>query len=93
MATALPAPRRDDRTAGAGDLRPRHQRPPAGLAVPTLVVHGTDDRVLGYPNGALIASLMPAARLEILEDVGHMFWWEQPERSAELVREHALAAA
>ena len=21
-----------------------------------------------------------------------MFWWEQPERSAELIREHALAA-
>jgi 3-oxoadipate enol-lactonase len=35
---------------------------------------------------------MPAARLESLEGVGHMFWWEQPERSAELVREHALAA-
>jgi pimeloyl-ACP methyl ester carboxylesterase len=34
---------------------------------------------------------MTAARLETLEDVGHMFWWEQPERSAELIREHALA--
>ena len=21
-----------------------------------------------------------------------MFWWEQPERAAELIREHALAA-
>jgi 3-oxoadipate enol-lactonase len=65
----------------------------AGLSVPTLVIHGTVDRVLGYPNGPLIASLIPGARLETYEDVGHMFWWEQPERSAELVREHALAAA
>jgi len=63
------------------------------LSVPTLVVHGTLDRVLGYPNGPLIASLIPGARLETLEEVGHMFWWEQPARSAELVREHALAAA
>jgi 3-oxoadipate enol-lactonase len=63
------------------------------LSVPTLVVHGTLDRILSYPNGPLIASLVPGARLETLEDVGHMFWWEQPERSAELVREHALAAA
>ncbi|MDX6594772.1 MAG: hypothetical protein QOI72_154 [Solirubrobacterales bacterium] len=64
-----------------------------GLTTPTLVIHGTVDRILGYPNGPLVASLVPDARLETLEDVGHMFWWEQPERSAELVREHALAPA
>ncbi len=63
------------------------------LTTPTLVVHGTVDRVLGYPNGPLIASLIPGARLETFEDVGHMFWWEQPQRSAELIREHALAPA
>jgi 3-oxoadipate enol-lactonase len=63
------------------------------LTTPTLVVHGTVDRILGYPNGPLIASLIPGARLETYEDVGHMFWWEQPERSAELVREHALTPA
>jgi 3-oxoadipate enol-lactonase len=63
------------------------------IETPTLVVHGTVDRVLGYPNGPLVASLIPGARLETLPDVGHMFWWEQPERSAELVREHALSTA
>jgi pimeloyl-ACP methyl ester carboxylesterase len=62
------------------------------IATPTLIVHGTEDSVLPYPNAELIASLMPTSRLETLADVGHMFWWEQPERSAELVREHALAA-
>jgi 3-oxoadipate enol-lactonase len=62
------------------------------ISTPTLIIHGTEDGVLPYPNGELIASLMPAARLETLEGVGHMFWWEQPERSAELIREHALAA-
>ena len=64
-----------------------------GLQPPTLVIHGVVDRILGYPNGPLIASLIPGARLETLEDVGHMFWWEQPERAAELIREHALAPA
>jgi 3-oxoadipate enol-lactonase len=62
------------------------------ISAPTLIVHGTEDGVLPYPNGELIASLMPTARLETLEDVGHMFWWEQPARSAELIGEHALAA-
>jgi 3-oxoadipate enol-lactonase len=63
------------------------------IAVPTLIVHGTEDGVLPFPNGEMIASLMPGARFEVLESVGHMFWWEQPQRSAELIREHALAAA
>jgi 3-oxoadipate enol-lactonase len=61
------------------------------IAVPTLIIHGTVDGVLPFPNGEQIASLMPAARFEVLRDVGHMFWWEQPQRSAELIREHALA--
>jgi 3-oxoadipate enol-lactonase len=62
------------------------------IAAPTLIVHGTLDGVLPFPNGEQIASLLPHARFEILEGVGHMFWWEQPQRSAELIREHALAA-
>jgi 3-oxoadipate enol-lactonase len=63
------------------------------ISVPTLIVHGTEDGVLPFPNGELIASLMPAARFEVLQGVGHMFWWEQPQRSAELISEHALATA
>jgi pimeloyl-ACP methyl ester carboxylesterase len=64
----------------------------AGIHAPTLVVHGTEDRMLPVVNGKLIARLIPGARLELLHGVGHMFWWEQPQRSAELVREHALGA-
>jgi pimeloyl-ACP methyl ester carboxylesterase len=64
----------------------------AEIAAPTLVVHGTEDRMIPVANGGLIASLVPGAHLEILDGVGHMFWWEQPERSAELLRAHALGA-
>lgn len=60
------------------------------LSMLTLVVHGDEDRLLGPDNGCEIAALIPA-RLEMLEGVGHMFWWERPRRSAELIREHALA--
>lgn len=63
------------------------------ISVPTLIVHGTEDGVLPIDNGRQIAALMPQARLEVLEGVGHMFWWEQPQRSAELIREHALAVS
>ncbi len=63
------------------------------LRLPTLVIHGTLDEMLPVENGHMIAGLIPDARLEIFEDVGHLFFWEDPQRSAELVREHASVNA
>jgi 3-oxoadipate enol-lactonase len=95
-----------DFTAMAGALPARHatvqlqlqaiaghdtQARLAEIAAPTLVIHGTADKMIPVANGELIASLIPGAHLELLEDVGHMFWWEQPDRSAELIRSHALS--
>lgn len=54
---------------------------------PTLIVHGTDDQLLPVGNARHMASLMPHARLELLDGVAHMFWWERPERTAALVHE------
>lgn len=90
MATALPAPREviveQMRACGAHDTSARL----AAIAIPTLVVHGVEDRLLRVDNGRQVAARLPGAHLELLDGVGHMFWWEQPERSAELIREHAL---
>jgi pimeloyl-ACP methyl ester carboxylesterase len=63
-----------------------------GLHVPTLVVHGTEDQMLAPINGELIAAMIPGARLELLDGTGHLLFWEQPERVATLVREHAARA-
>jgi pimeloyl-ACP methyl ester carboxylesterase len=91
MGTALPAPApvilQQMRACGAHDTHERLGQ----ISIPTLVIHGDADRLLGPNNGCEIAALIPAARLEMLEGVGHMFWWEQPQHSAELIREHALA--
>jgi 3-oxoadipate enol-lactonase len=65
----------------------------AELAPPTLVIHGTEDELLPVGNGRQIARLVPGSRLEILDGVGHLFFWEQPEHAAELVRSHASVAA
>jgi len=62
------------------------------IRAPTLVVHGTADQMLVAANGELVASLIPGARLELLDGIGHLFFWEQPERVAQLVAEHAAAA-
>ena len=62
------------------------------VRAPTLVIHGTEDRMLPVADGERIARLIPGARFEPLEAVGHMFWWEEPKRSARLVADHALGA-
>jgi 3-oxoadipate enol-lactonase len=61
----------------------------AQLSMPTLVVHGSADEMLAVDNGRLIASLIPGSRLEILDDVGHLFFWERPLLAAEMIRTHA----
>jgi pimeloyl-ACP methyl ester carboxylesterase len=63
------------------------------IAQPTLVIHGTLDQMLPVQNGRMIAGLIPDSQLEIFEGVGHLFFWEQPQRSAELVRAHAAVHA
>lgn len=61
------------------------------LGIPTLVVHGTADRVIRPEGGIRLAELVPGARLELMDGAGHLFFWERPEESARLVREFALA--
>jgi 3-oxoadipate enol-lactonase len=63
------------------------------IELPTLVLHGTLDEMLPVQNGRMIAGLIPGSSLEIFEGVGHLFFWERPERSAELVRTHAAVHA
>lgn len=92
MATSVPAAKRTIELQAQAIFGHDTSARLGEISVPTLIVHGTEDGVLPYSNGELIASLMPTARLETLEGVGHMFWWERPEHSAELIREHALAA-
>ena len=92
MASALPARQStvqlQIQAVGGHDTQARL----AEIEAPTLVIHGTEDRMIPVANGELIASLIPGAKLEIFEGVGHLFWWERPERSAELIRAHALGA-
>jgi 3-oxoadipate enol-lactonase len=59
------------------------------LRMPTLIVHGTADDLIPVQNAHVLAGHLPAARLELLDDTGHLFFWEEPLRSAELVRDLA----
>ncbi len=57
------------------------------------MIHGTADQMLPVANGRMIASLIPGARLEILDGVGHLFFWEQPRALGGAVRERTSAVA
>jgi pimeloyl-ACP methyl ester carboxylesterase len=48
------------------------------VAAPTLIVHGRHDRLIPVANAELMASQMPGARLEILEQCGHVYPTEHP---------------
>lgn len=55
------------------------------LTIPTLVVHGTDDRLVDVANASLLAESIPGARLALLEEAGHVYHWERPEEAGEVV--------
>jgi 3-oxoadipate enol-lactonase len=65
--------------AAAGAAFDAHDRL-AGIRVPVLVQHGSEDVVVDPRNGALLAERLPDARLERFPGTGHLFFWEQPDR-------------
>lgn len=59
------------------------------LAVPTLVIGGTNDVLTPPAEARRIARLVPGARLELLEGAGHMAMLEQSETVDRLVIDFA----
>ena len=57
------------------------------VRAPTLIVHGEADPQVPVENGRRLAGALPAARLEILEGVGHLLAHEVPDRYAQLVKD------
>lgn len=60
------------------------------VTTPTLVVHGSEDAIMLPTAGEWLASLIPDAKLELIEGAGHLFFWEQPDRVADVVSGHLL---
>ena len=58
---------------------------PAPIAAPTLVLHGAADTVVDPRNARLLATAIPEARVVVFEHAGHLLFWEEPERFAEVV--------
>jgi pimeloyl-ACP methyl ester carboxylesterase len=51
------------------------------IAVPTLVLHGTDDRLVSVDNARRLAEAIPGAELRLLEGAGHVYHSERAEEA------------
>jgi len=59
----------------------------AEIAAPTLILGGTADNVVDYRNAEVLAARIPGARVELFEDAGHLFFWEEPDESVRIITE------
>jgi pimeloyl-ACP methyl ester carboxylesterase len=60
--------------------RRRYHEAVAAVRAPTLVVHGTDDRLIPLGSARALAARRPDWTLAVLEGVGHTPQLEAPER-------------
>ncbi len=61
------------------------------VRLPTLVMHGDQDTLIDQSGGRRTAELIPGARFELIEGLGHDYPPQLWERWVDLVADHALA--
>ena len=71
---------------------PSREQALRSLTVPTLVVHGDADRLVPLEFGRKTAEVIPGARFEVVEGMGHDYPPQHWERVVELISEHARTA-
>ncbi|MEU0671053.1 alpha/beta hydrolase [Streptomyces lavendulocolor] len=81
------------RVAGAfaESLRDRIEDKLPHVCVPTLVVRGADDRLVSQEWAEEVTRLLPAGRLAVVPDAGHMVPYRQPHELAGLVSDFLAA--
>jgi pimeloyl-ACP methyl ester carboxylesterase len=64
------------------------------ISAPTMVLHGTEDRLVAPENARILVSLIPGAELVWLPGAGHVYHAEQPETAdravLDFVRRHRV---
>jgi len=63
------------------------------LRLPTLILHGTEDRTVHPDNARILAERIAGARLVLLEGAGHVYHAEQPEAADSAVMEFVRSVA
>jgi 3-oxoadipate enol-lactonase len=63
----------------------------ARIRAPTLVITGSEDRLVPPANSQVLAQAIPGARLLLLPGAGHVFPLEREDETVRALREHFLA--
>jgi len=79
--------RQEEAIIGRIDSRPHLK----DIRCPTLVIAAAEDQLMPVAVLQEMADAIPGARLEVVEDSGHMTPLEHPERIVELLRDWATA--
>ncbi len=64
-----------------------HTHLPASIDIPTLVVWGTQDRMIPTWHATTAHEAFPGCRIELFEGAGHFPHLDEPERFAEVLRD------
>jgi pimeloyl-ACP methyl ester carboxylesterase len=80
---------RQSMAIAAGESRTAALR---SVRVPTLVLHGSEDKLIDPSGGRRTAEAIPGARFELIEGMGHDYPPEYWDRIVQLVTDHARAA-
>ena len=62
------------------------------ITAPTLIVHGDRDQLVPVGNADILRERIAGSQVRIVPGVGHMFFWEKPEESAEAIIEFLKSA-
>ena len=57
------------------------------VQAPTLIIHGNRDALVPVENADILQQRIAGSRVRIIEGVGHCFFWEKPEESAQAIVE------
>lgn len=57
------------------------------ISAPTLILTGTEDRVVDPRNSELLGEMIPNSKVRVLEGAGHLFFVERPDQVASLLEE------
>ena len=77
-----PGNRRATALLAIADREPGYAQQLTGVAVPTLILWGEEDRVIPPHNANTFHEMIPGAKLQILDGVGHLPMEEAPARTA-----------
>jgi 3-oxoadipate enol-lactonase len=57
-----------------------------GIAAPTVVVHGVEDRMVPPDNGRALAAAIPGAELRLVDDAAHLYTTDDPSVDDHVLR-------